>query len=142
MADLTLKDATRKWIDIHGVGGIEQRTKLAMEAISCGDAVREDTTGGGWTKANGTTAAEARAWGLAGKTVVAGQGLTAYRKGIVDIFDLSSLAYDDKVYLSDTDGKLGTTAGTVSTVVGRVTGVHDQVLGGSETKVLALEFTS
>src|SRR5687767_4841369 len=116
MATIALVTANR----IEIVESIRQMTLPAAEAITAGAPVRLDTATGRWTNANGSSAAEARIWGIATRTVVAGEALTAIRNGVLDGFDLSAMNYDAAVYVSDTDGRLDTVAGTISTVVGRV----------------------
>ncbi len=73
-------------------------------------------------KANGTTTTTAAFEGIATvKSTRAGQAVTVIREGLVDVGNaLSALAIGAAVYLSDTDGTLADTAGTVSTIVGRV----------------------
>ncbi len=95
-------------------------TLPAAEAIVAGAPVRLDTSSGKFTNANGTTAAEARIFGIALRSVAAGEPVTAVRKGILDGFDVSGSNYDAALYLSDTDGRIADAAGTVSTVIGRV----------------------
>jgi len=121
------------------VESIVQMTLPAVEAVTAGMGVRIDTTTGKWTKAKGTEAGEARIWGVATRTVAAGGALTAIRKGVMDGWDLSAMAYDDPVYLSDTDGRLSTVAGTVSTVVGRVIAGTSTTLGVAFDKILSVE---
>lgn len=100
---------------------IDQSTKPAAETITRGQYVRLDTAGK-WALGNGTSAAEVGGGGgIALRDVIAGQELTALRKGLVDIGDgFTALAYGATVFLSDTDGALDTAAGTVSTVLGIV----------------------
>lgn len=85
------------------------------------EAVRYHTDGT-VTPANGTTAPEANFQGVA--TIASdriGQAITVVRDGLLDVGEaLAALAYGDPIYLSDTDGTLGTTAGTVSVIVARV----------------------
>lgn len=135
MAAITLVTTAR----VNVVESFEQMTLPAAEAITAGQAVRLDTSSGKFTKANGTTAAEARFYGVALKSAAAGEALTALRHGVMDGFDLSGLAYDAAVYLSDTDGALDTAAGTVSTVLGRVVPAHAQVIGSALDKLLLVE---
>ena len=116
-----------------------QMTLPAAEAIVAGAPVRLDTATGKFTNANGSSAAEARIWGIATRTVVAGEALTAIRNGVMDGWDLSGLAYDAPVYVSDTDGRLDTAAGTVSTVVGRVVPGTATTLGTAYDKLLSVE---
>lgn len=116
-----------------------QMTLPAVEAITAGMAVRIDTASGKWTKANGSAAGEARAWGVATRTVAAGGALTAIRLGVMDGWDLSALDYDAPVYLSDTDGRLSTVAGTTNVVMGRVIAVSGSTLGTAYDKILSVE---
>lgn len=116
MADLSVT-AT----DVAVVKMIEQGVGPAAEAITAGQAVRLDTTSGKITKANASTAAEARIAGIALRSVAAGEAVTFVRKGIVSLgAAMDALTYDDDVFLSNTDGTLADGAGTVSTIVGTV----------------------
>ena len=122
---------------IHVVTSIQQLTLSATEAILAGAPVRIHTDGK-WTNANGTTTTENRVWGIATKTVAAGEACTAVRRGILDGYTFSQ-AYDAIIYLSDTDGTLGDTAGTVSTIVGRVVPGTATTTGTSFDKLLSVE---
>lgn len=135
MADLALDTAHK----ISVVESISQLTLPAAEAISAGNAVRLDTSNGKITKANGSSAAEARILGIALKTVAAGEAVTVLRRGVIEGYNLAAVAYDAPVYLSNTDGTLADTAGTVSTVVGRVIPAHAQALGTALDKLLLVE---
>lgn len=134
MADLSLVTANR----VRVVESIEQATLPAAEAITAGQAVRIDTTTGKFTKANGTSAAEANHYGIATRTVAAGEALTALRWGVLDGLDLSGLDYSDPVYLSNTDGTLADAAGTVATLIGRVIPGTAITLGTALDKLLAV----
>lgn len=74
------------------------------------------------TPSNGTTTTEANTQGFAvTESDRVGQAITVIRDGVIDIGEaLAGLAPGDPIYLSDTDGTLATTAGTVSVVFGRV----------------------
>jgi hypothetical protein len=136
MADIALVTANR----INLVHPISQLTLPAGEAITAGMAVRIDTQTGKFTKANGTNAGEARVFGIAVKTVIAGESLTAIASGVMDGWDLSGLAYDAAVYLSDTDGRLeGTNAPTVDVPIGRV--IPGWAVGSSADKLLWIDCT-
>ena len=124
---------------VEVVESIIQMTLPTDEAITAGMAVRLSTTTGKFTKANGTGAAEARAWGVAVRTAPSGGALTAIRKGVMDGWDLSALDYDAAVYLSDTDGRLSTVAGTTSVVIGRVIPGTSTTLGTAFDKMLSVE---
>ena len=135
MTDIALNTANK----VEIVESIEQMTLTAAEAITAGMAVRLDTSTGKFTKANGSTAPEARIYGIATKTVAAGMPVTAIRQGVMDGWDLSGLNYDAVVYLSDTDGRLGDSAGTVSTVVGRVIPGSSEAVGTALSKLLLVD---
>lgn len=135
MATIALTTANR----VEILESFNQMTLPAAEAITAGAPVRLDTTTGKWTNANGSSAGEARAWGIATRTVVAGEALTAIRSGVMEGWDLSALAYDASVYLSDTDGRLDTAAGTVSLVLGRVIPLTSTTLGVAYDKALSIE---
>lgn len=123
------------------VESIEQMTLPTAEVCNPGQAVRLDTTTGNWTKANGTAAGEARAYGVVvgGIPNVAGQAVTAIKRGVVDGYDLDALAYDAPVYLSDTDGALDTAPGTVNTPVGRVIPGTGTTIGTAHDKLLLID---
>jgi hypothetical protein len=135
MALIALTTADR----VEVVESIEQMTLPANEAIVAGAPVRLDTTTGRFTNANGTTAPEARIYGLATRTVALGEGLTAIRKGVMDGYAISALAFDAVIYLADTDGRLGDAAGTVSVVVGRVIPGTSPTLGVAYDKLLLVD---
>jgi hypothetical protein len=102
MTDIALVTANKVEIVESGL----QLTLPAAEAVTAGQAVRIDVSTGKFTKSNSTSAAEARVYGFASKTVAAGEPLTAIRNGVMDGFDLSGLDYDDPLYLSNTDGAI------------------------------------
>lgn len=135
MADLALVSSGK----VRVVESIIQMALIAAEAITAGEAVRIDTSAGKFTGANGSSTTENRIYGIAKVTVPAGMPVTAIRKGVLDGFDLSGMNYDAAVYLSDTDGTLATSAGTVSTVVGRVIPASSPVLGTSPDKLLFVD---
>jgi hypothetical protein len=115
---------------------IDQATGVAAETIAAGAPVRLDTSLGTYANGNGTTAPEARVIGIALRSVIAGEALTILKRGLLDGFDLSGLAYDAAVYVSDTDARLADAAGTVTLIVGRVVPGHAQSLGVAPDKLL------
>lgn len=125
---------------VEVVHSVRQMTLPAAEDIVPGAPVRLDTTSGKFTNANGTSAAEARVWGIAvgTHTILAGMPVTAVRSGVLDGFNFSQ-AYDAPIYASDTDGRLGDAAGTVSLVVGRVIPATGELLGNAFAKLLSVE---
>ena len=138
MANIALTTADK----IEVVESREQHTAPAAEAITAGAPVRFDTSLGTFTPANGTTAAEARVYGIATKTVGAGQALTAIRQGVLDGFVLTGVAYDGALYLSDTDGRIADAAGTVPIVLGRVITGHAQTLGVAPDKLVLVDLSN
>lgn len=126
---------------IEIVESILQDTLVAAEAIVAGDAVRIDTASGKATKANGSSAAEARAYGIAVKSVAAGEPVTVVRLGVLDGWDLSGLGYDASVFLSDTDGRLDTATGTTAKILGRVIAGFATTLGTAADKILYVDCT-
>lgn len=135
MADIALTVADR----VNVVESLEQKTAPAAEAIVAGAPVRFDTATGKFTNANATTEPESRAYGLATRTVPAGMPVTAIRRGWLDGFALSGLAYDADVFLSDTDGRLADAAGTESVVVGKVGPAFATTLGTAADKLLYVD---
>jgi len=121
---------------VRVVESIEQFTAPLGESLVVGDAVRFDTTTGKFTGANGGSAPEARIYGILVSKDGAGASGTAIRRGIIDGFALTAMAYDAAVYLSDTDKTLADAAGTVSTVVGRVVPAFANAIGTTPDKLL------
>lgn len=118
MADLSITAS-----EVSPVEVFEQVTLPTDEALNAGQVGRLDPTSGKATKANGTLAAEARALGVSitHVTVAGEKPATLVKRGILDLGDaLDALDFDDQVFLSDTDGTLADTAGTVTAAIGRV----------------------
>lgn len=134
MANISLVTANRVRIE----ESIIQATLPAAEAITAGGPVRIDTNGK-FTPANATDTTENRIYGIAKKTVGAGEAVTAIRKGVMDGFDLSAKAFDAPIYLSDTDQRLADAAGTTTVVVGRVIPAWGQTAGTAADKLLFVD---
>ena len=115
MANLSITAA-----DVAVIEAIEMITAPEEETLSPGQYARYNVTNGTFEKGNGSDAAESRKGGLVVKRE--GDGMvTVLRKGIVDLGNaLTSEAYDKDVFLSDTDGRLAQSAGSVTLVVGTV----------------------
>lgn len=124
---------------VHVVESIVQMTLPLAESLAVGDAVRIDTTLGKWTGSNGSSSGEARLWGILVSKDPAGAVGTAVKKGVLEGFALSALAYDAAVYLSDTDKTLADGAGTVSKVVGRVIPATAPITGTAYDKLLEVD---
>lgn len=134
MALIALRTANR----VEVVESFIQMTLTAEEAITAGAPVKINTTSGKFTNANGSSAPEARVYGIATRTVAAGMPLTAGRKMVMDGFTLPG-DYDAPVYVADTDGRLGDAAGTVSVVVGRIIPAQAMALGTAYDKLLFVD---
>lgn len=132
MSDLALVTADT----LHIVESIEQHTAPAGVAITAGQVVRLDATTGKWALSDADNAADVGVSYIATKTAAAGLGLTALKKGVLDGYDLAALAFGDLIYISNTAGALGTTAGTTSKVAGDVISGHSQRLGTAPDKLL------
>lgn len=87
--------------------------------------------------ANSGTAQEAQFRGLTLAAAAIGQAVPVLTHGPVYGFDLSSMDYDDPVYLSDTEGTLADAASAagIAAIVGRVFPLPD----ASATKVLFVD---
>lgn len=149
MADLALAVTDRVY-PVSGVAnGHEQYTFEAAERIRPGQAFRIDTTTGKATLANGTVVAEAgqSSAGVFNSELFvafdgarqAGNPVTGMKSGELDGFVLDALAPGAPVFLSDTDGTLGTTAGTVSTRIGCVRAAPFSGAPSGADKVLAVQ---
>lgn len=135
--ELALDTADR----IEVVQSWEQLTLVAAEAIEAGALVRCNGTTGFFQNGNGSTMTEGKFYGIATRSVAAGEPLTAIRRGILDGFDLSGLNYWATVYASDTDAAISGTAGTKAVTVGYVAPGTSQVIGSNPDKLLYLDPT-
>lgn len=136
MADIALVTANK----VEVAESFEQMTVPAAEAITAGAPVRIDTSTGKFTNANATTAAEARVYGIATKTVAAGQPVTAIRHGVLDGFAFGAgTDYDEDVWLSDTDGRVADAAGTVNASLGRCVPGTSTTLGTAFDKLFLVD---
>lgn len=136
MADIALTRAAQ--VDV--VESIEQATLPCGEAITPGAPVRIDATGN-FVNAAGGTAPNADGYGVAvgDRIVPAGMPITAIRKGVVAGFGLGAVAFNARIYVSNTAGRLSDTEGTVSVAVGRVIPGRGQLLGATPHKLIAVD---
>lgn len=116
----------------------EQHTLPAGVAITAGQAVRIDGTTGRWVLADSGAAGTARAYGIAMRTVGAGQTVTAIRRGRIAGYNLDAVAYNAPVYLNPT-GAIGDAAGTVNEPLGRVIPAWTQNLGVNPDKLVEID---
>jgi hypothetical protein len=117
-------DADKKWII----------PVVAAETVANGQAGYLASTGK-YGIADANAAGKQQFRGIFVEAAGAGQGTSLIQRGRVGGYDLSGLAYNALVYLSDTAGALADAAGTMSVVVGRVVPMSD----ADFTKVLAVE---
>lgn len=117
MANLTITAA-----EVAIVKDYESLTLPVDEAVTAGQAGRLTVATGKLTKANGTAAPEARALGVfVRSSKFVNDPVTLLKRGILDLgAALDGVALDAIIYLSDTDGTLADSAGTVSVKIGRV----------------------
>lgn len=122
------------------VESIQQHTAPCAEDIPPRSPVRFDAATGKFTLANGTNANEAKIYGISSNvvTVKAGYPVTAIRRGVMDGFDFTQ-AYGADIFLSDTDGRLADSAGTVAVRVGRVISGWANQIGQAADKLLSIE---
>lgn len=113
------------------------------EAITPGEAVRLATDTGKITGSNDTDAAEGRTLGVASSDriaqITAGLPVHVVKRGVMAGWDLSAMNYDAVVYLSDTDGRLSTVAGSTGKVVGRVVPLCGELSGSGFAKGILID---
>lgn len=129
MATITLRTANRAEI----VQSFIQQTAVCTVAVTAGAPVVHDANGK-WIIGKSDAAGNCKKVFVATRSAKAGEPLTAIEIGEMDGFDLSGMAFGDPIYLNDT-GVLGTAAGTVSVVVGRVIPAYGQVMGVAPDKI-------
>jgi hypothetical protein len=134
MAALALITTTDRKVNI--LQEIDSRPVIAGENLSAGDPVQYNSAGK-VIKSKSDTSPHAVWEGIVTKTVKSGEPVTLLERGEIYGFDLSALAFGASVYLQDAGG-LGTTAGTVSTVIAEVVPVHANLLGSTPDKVLKI----
>lgn len=107
---------------------------LAAETVANGN-VGYLTSAGTYGLADANASGKEQVRGIFLQAGGAGQGVSLLTRGHVGGFDLSGLAYDALVYLSNTAGALADAAGTMTVPVGRVVPMSD----ADKTKVLFVD---
>jgi len=121
-----------------------QATLPAAAAISAGAPVTIDSNGK-FAKADADGAGTLPVtWGIALRTVAAGENLTAMRTGLIGGYAWSSTAYMTPVLLADTAGEITVTSSesngsSADVVIGYVEAVWDHLVGGTPSKALRLD---
>jgi hypothetical protein len=129
MADLT---CTTAQVAMVNPDFCETKEVVLAEAATAGQALYL-TSSGTYGLADANAAGKQQIRGIALEAGGAGQGVTMLELGELYGYDLSGLAYDDLVYLSDTAGALADAAGTMTVQCGRVVPMPDS----DKTKVLS-----
>jgi hypothetical protein len=107
----------------------------AGEALTAGDVVYEDANGRLIKASAAAAGVAAQPRGVALETVANGQAVSILKRGHVAGFTISQ-AYATRLFLSNTAGKIGDAAGTVSAPLGRVVALSDP----ERTKVVYVDF--
>lgn len=107
---------------------------IAAATITAGQALYQ-TSAGKVNLADGNGSGTLQFRGIALNGGGAGQAISVLKKGHCYGFTVSSVAYDAPLYLSDTAGALGDSAGSTSVNCGRVVAIPD----GSLTKVVYID---
>lgn len=136
MASIALTTSDR----VHVVESREQMTLPAAAALIAGNTLYIDSNGK-FAKADGTTNSDV--YGIATRSVAAGEPVTAVRRGVLSGWSWSSTAYWTKVLAADTAGEITVTSSesnssSADTVIGRVIPVWDHLVGGTPDKALLL----
>lgn len=131
MADLTVTAAnvSRAYPDTD-----ETFDVIAGAAITEGQPFYIDSNGEAQL-GDASAAGTAQIRGIALSAGQAKQVISAIKRGWLEGMGISGLAYDARVYLSDTAGSLADAAGTVSVTVGRVLPATDS----DRTKLLYVD---
>jgi hypothetical protein len=128
---------------LHVVESLEQATLPAAAAILAGDTVSIDSDGK-FVKGDADGAGLlGTIYGVATRSVAAGESVTAIRRGVVSGYTFGSTAYWTAVLAADTAGEITVTAGesnggSADVTIGRVIPVWDQLVGGTPSKALLL----
>lgn len=86
-----------------------------------------------------SAAGTAKFYGVTAKKGKAGEPRTAIAGGVAGGYDFSAQGYGDDIYLSDTEGKLSDTPGTVSVKVGEIIPALGQPRGQNPAKLLRIK---
>lgn len=84
------------------------------------------TTAGRVAAGNTNSAGKQQFVGIALNTAGDGEPVDVLEEGFVDGYEISALAYGATVYANDTDGVIGTAAGTMTVAIGRVVPISDR----------------
>ena len=128
---------------IHVVEAREQMTLPAAAALLAGDTVSIDSDGK-FVKGDADGAGLLSSiYGVATRSVAAGEAVTAVRRGVLSGYTFGSTAYWTAVLAADTAGEITVTAGesnggSADVTIGRVIPVWTNLIGGTPEKALLL----
>lgn len=125
-------DTTRE-VNVVFAEVAEIRDFKEAEPLAVGDVVYLNTAGK-VGKADANASGKQQARGIVVKKQ--GSAVSVMKYGYLGGFDISGLAYDAQVFLSDTAGSLDTAAGTMTVECGRVSCLSNDSL----TKILHVDF--
>lgn len=140
MADIALATADKI---SAGTLTVLQHTFVAASAITAGAPVYLAAATGKVAHADGNGAGEiATVWGVALKTVAAGEAVTVVRTGLLTGYVLDGMDYGETAFLSDTVGRIADAAGTAVIKVGTVVPIYGTLLGVAPDKGLLVEIVT
>lgn len=127
---------------VSDVASWEQLTLPAAAALLAGNTVYIDSNGK-FAKGDGDDSSKNDIYGIALRSVAAGETVTAVRRGILTGWTWSTTAYWTKVLAADTAGEITVTSsesngGSADIVIGRVIPIWDHLVGGTPEKALLL----
>jgi hypothetical protein len=109
-----------------GIAGAGTASGQSAAGCTAGFVYYLDPTTGTYLPVTTATAGKYEWSGFALETVGPGQAVDLMGEGYLGGFDLSALAYNALVFANDAAGVIGTTAGTNTVQVGRVTAMSDK----------------
>lgn len=140
MATIALRTSGDLSLDV--VQSNLQDTQPAGVALNAGDLVAYDANGAFTTTgiAQDTAANARKAYGIVVRKAAIGEYVTAIRRGVLDGFNLDSMAYNDPIY-TGVAGTIDTAAGTAGKEAGRVIPARGNLRGGAADKVLLVDLS-
>jgi hypothetical protein len=108
---------------------------VALSTITQGQPLYIDPTTGRFAPADANGSGLQQFRGIALNAAGAGQAVSVLKRGHAYGYTLTSMSYDDPVYLSDTVGRLSTAVGTLTVNCGRVVALSDS----NATKVIYID---
>ena len=128
---------------VNVVESLEQATLPAAAALLAGNVVYIDANGA-FDKCDADGAAlVAVPYGVATRSVAAGEPVTAIRRGVMTGWTWSTTPYWTAVLVSDTAGEITVTSsesngGSADVALGKVIPIWDDLIGGTPEKALLI----